>query len=860
MKNRAFYLLSILVILAMILSACSPATATVEATEAPVVAPTTAPTVAVPEATEAPSTGDMGAIDCKGAQSGDEVTMFYQWSGNEEERLNQILQPLIDACGIVIRPESSRDQALLDTRVQAGTPPDIAFFNVTQLEQYQDLLVPMTDLGVNEANYPAYWREIGTINDNWLGLPVKADPKTLIWYSPVAFDAFGYEVPQTWDELEALADQMVADGNVPWSMGMESGDATGWTGSDFIQDILLVTQGPEYVMGLIDGSIPYDDPGVKQAYEIYGKWASDPAYTVGGAQGTLETGFLDAIYLVFQDPFAAMMVKQSGFAGGEIAKQYPDLVYGVDYDFFGVPEAQGLQGGSDWMMAFNNTPAVQALVAYLSSDAGGQAWAAAGFDLTPNSAGLSAYTDPALQKKAEILANASGFTPDIGDSIPGGFGSAEWAAIISYLSGGDLDAALASAATVQAEALSGQPAPSTGDMGAIDCKGAQSGDEVTMFYQWSGNEEERLNQILQPLIDACGIVIRPESSRDQALLDTRVQAGTPPDIAFFNVTQLEQYQDLLVPMTDLGVNEANYPAYWREIGTINDNWLGLPVKADPKTLIWYSPVAFDAFGYEVPQTWDELEALADQMVADGNVPWSMGMESGDATGWTGSDFIQDILLVTQGPEYVMGLIDGSIPYDDPGVKQAYEIYGKWASDPAYTVGGAQGTLETGFLDAIYLVFQDPFAAMMVKQSGFAGGEIAKQYPDLVYGVDYDFFGVPEAQGLQGGSDWMMAFNNTPAVQALVAYLSSDAGGQAWAAAGFDLTPNSAGLSAYTDPALQKKAEILANASGFTPDIGDSIPGGFGSAEWAAIISYLSGGDLDAALAAAAAVQAEALNK
>ena len=444
MKKHAFYLVSILVILAMVLSACTPAETTeeivVEATE-------------VPEATAVPETGNASGIDCMGAKSGDVITMFYQWSGNEEERLNQILQPLVDACGIVIQPEASRDQALLDTRVQAGTAPDIAFFNVTQLEQYQDKLIPMTELGVNEANYPAYWREIGTVNGEWLGLPVKADPKTLIWYSPVVFEAFGYETPTTWAELDALVEKMVADGNVPWSMGLESGDATGWTGSDFIQDILLVTQGPEYVMGIINGEIPYNDAGVKEAYEIYGKWAADPLYTVGGAQGTLETGFGNAIYLPFQDPAAAMMVKQSGFAGGEVAKQFPELVYGTDYDFFGVPGAQGLQGGSDWMMAFNNTPAVQALVAYLSSAAGGEAWAAAGFDLTPNIAGANAYTDEALQKKGAILASAAGFTPDIGDSIPGGFGSAEWAAIISFLSGGDLDAALAAAAAVQAEAL-----------------------------------------------------------------------------------------------------------------------------------------------------------------------------------------------------------------------------------------------------------------------------------------------------------------------------------------------------------------------------------------------------------------------
>jgi alpha-glucoside transport system substrate-binding protein len=63
---------------------------------------------------------------------------------------------------------------------------------------------------------------------------------------------------------------------------------------------------------------------------------------------------------------------------------------------------------------------------------------------------------------------------------------------------------------------------------------------------------------------------------------------------------------------------------------------------------------------------------------------------------------------------------------------------------------------------------------------------------------------------------------------------------------------------YTDAALAKKADILATATGFTPDIGDSIPGGFGTAEWKAIVDYVNDATtLEAALAAAAAVQAAA---
>jgi len=427
-----------LLLVSLLLAACGPKpTATPAATEPPATG------------TEAPPASEM----CMGAQPGDELSLLYQWSGQEEERLNQILQPLVDTCGIVLKPESTRDQALLDTRVQAGTPPDIAFWNVTQLTQYQDKLFAMDELGASKDAYIPGAIDPGVIDGKWLGLPIKSDIKTIIWYSPANFDALGYTVPTTWEELDALVEKMAAEGHVPWSMGLESGDATGWTGSDFIQDILLVQQGPDYIKGLIDGSIPYDDAGVQQAYETYGKWAKDPKYAVGGAQGTLSTGFLAAIYKPFSDPPEAMMVKQSGFAGGEIQKQYPDLKFGTDYDFFVIPGAKGLQGGSDWMMAFSDKPAVKALVSYLSSPEGGANWAKAGFDLSPNKSAAGHYTDASLQKKAEAFYSTQGFTPDIGDTIPGGFGSAEWKAIVDFLNGTDVATALAGAAAAQAQAL-----------------------------------------------------------------------------------------------------------------------------------------------------------------------------------------------------------------------------------------------------------------------------------------------------------------------------------------------------------------------------------------------------------------------
>jgi len=405
------------------------------------------------------------------------------------------------------------------------------------------------------------------------------------------------------------------------------------------------------------------------------------------------------------------------------------------------------------------------------------------------------------------------------------------------------------------------PAAPTGTTAPTSiCGDAKSGDKLSVMYQWTGAEEEKINAIFKPFVDQCGIVITAESTRDAGVLDTRVKS-TPPDILFWPTTApLTLYPDKLVDLSTVGAATGNYAKYWLDLGTANGKQLALPAKVDIKSIIWYSPARFTALGYTVPKTFDELNTLVEKMVADKNIPWSMGFESGAATGWTGSDFIQDLLLTQQGPQYVLDIISGKVAYNDAGVLKAYETYKKWAADPKYTVGGSDGTLNTAFLEAIYKVFQPTPEAMMVKQSGFAGGEIVKQFPTLVYGTDYDFFAFPGAKGMQGGADYMMAFSTSAAAKAMLAYLTGAEGAKAWAQTGFDLSPNKLALGQYTDPQLIKKSEALDAASGFTPDLGDTIPAPFGDTEWKAIIQTVQGGDIQAALDSVAAAQKQALGK
>jgi alpha-glucoside transport system substrate-binding protein len=481
MKNT-YKIMGALMLMVMLVTACAPTvsqpiatpptavppTQAPPPTEAPTMAPTTAPTEAPTMEAATPTTAATtaptpvpptaaptasGTIDCGGAKSGDQITVMYQWTGNEEALFNNILAPFVAACGVKIVANSTRDAAVLDTTVKS-TPPDVLFWPSTSpLTLYTSKLQDLTTLGVDPSNYADYWVKLGTVNGKLLTLPAKTDIKTIIWYSPAQFAANGYTVPTTLADLQTLVDKMVANGQVPWAMGFESGAATGWTGSDFIQDILLAQKGPDYVNGIINGTVKYNDPGVLAAYQLYVKWASDPKYTVGGATGTVNTNFDDALTLPFSDPPQAMMVKQSGFAGGDILKKYPNLKYGTDYAFFGFPGAQGLQGGADYMYAFSTSAATKALLSYLTGPVGAANWAATGFALDPNKQAEGKYIDPQLQDMAKILSTSKGFTPDIGDTIGGTFGSAEWTAIVNAVQGKDIQTELNTVEAAQMSSL-----------------------------------------------------------------------------------------------------------------------------------------------------------------------------------------------------------------------------------------------------------------------------------------------------------------------------------------------------------------------------------------------------------------------
>src|SRR3546814_3905876 len=78
----------------------------------------------------------------------------------------------------------------------------------------------------------------------------------MVWYPKDDFDAAGYEVPDTWDDLIALSDKIVADGSNPCCIGFESEGATGWPATDWMEDLVLRTAGVDTYDQWVNHEIP----------------------------------------------------------------------------------------------------------------------------------------------------------------------------------------------------------------------------------------------------------------------------------------------------------------------------------------------------------------------------------------------------------------------------------------------------------------------------------------------------------------------------------------------------------------------------------------------------------------------------
>jgi alpha-glucoside transport system substrate-binding protein len=388
--------------------------------------------------------------------------------------------------------------------------------------------------------------------------------------------------------------------------------------------------------------------------------------------------------------------------------------------------------------------------------------------------------------------------------------------------------------------------------------GGGGGDELVLMSAGEPEETDAYQQIFDDLINSetdYTVTVEPVGDFEQQV-QIRAEGGTLEVAAVpqpGTVTQMAA-EGQIVSLEDLGVDVDAMAelvgADFLALGEYEGEHYGLPTNVNLKSMVWYPKDDFDAAGYTVPETWDDLIALSDQIVADGGTPWCVGFESEGATGWPATDWMEDIMLRTAGADVYDQWYAHEIPFNDPAVKAAAERFGEILFTDGYVLGGAAATADLAFADAPAPLFTDPPGCFLHRQASFIAAQPAFEGQEA--GVDYDWFplpGIDQEGTLYAGELTVVgtAADQEAAKDFLERFIAEDVqcemGG---VQASSRISPNvNVGPDCYTDELLAGASEVLTEAlsSGTGRfDASDLMPAEVGSGSfWTGMIDYVRGG-------------------
>jgi len=259
------------------------------------------------------------------------------------------------------------------------------------------------------------------------------DVKSFVWYSPSAFEENGYEIPKTWGDLMDLTAKIAEDHPEakPWCAGIESGDATGWPATDWVEDVVLRTAGPDVYDQWVNHEIPFNDPQILTALQTVGGILKNDKYVNGGLGDVKSIATAPWNEAANGIPDGTCFLHRA--ANFYQANWDPDLKVGEDGDVFAfylpgkTEDDKPLLGAGEFVTAFADRPEVAAFQAFLSSPewanekakVTGQGWFSANSGLDP-----SLLQSPIDKLAFDLLTDDSyTFRFDGSDLMPGAVGA-----------------------------------------------------------------------------------------------------------------------------------------------------------------------------------------------------------------------------------------------------------------------------------------------------------------------------------------------------------------------------------------------------------------------------------------------------
>lgn len=402
------------------------------------------------------------------------------------------------------------------------------------------------------------------------------------------------------------------------------------------------------------------------------------------------------------------------------------------------------------------------------------------------------------------------------------------------------------------------------------CGGGARSESVTVLGSWTGEEKRGFLAMIERFEKATGIRVHYIGTRDaDAVLASELKNGHPPELAVLATPgELRQHAAAgkLVALDDVLDQRrmaAEYAPSWLALMHANGrssgrHYYAVIVKAALKSAIWYDPRNLPPAARDVLTspglTWRRLTDLTASLAATGTPPWCIGMEDTSSSGWSGTDWVEDILLHQAGPQLYDRWAAGTLPWTSTPIRRAWQTFGTVIGTPDQVHGGLRGMLLTNFGRAGQPMFARPPGCFLEHQGSFITGFYAQdKLPSTAAdarpqpGTDFAFVRFPRVTMAGPGSaevsgDLLGMFRDTPAARKLIAYLTTAAAQAAWIR-----RPGSSAISVnrgvapadYPDPVSRALAKNLSTAAAVRFDASDSMPHVMATAFHRAVLQYLS---------------------
>jgi alpha-glucoside transport system substrate-binding protein len=383
-----------------------------------------------------------------------------------------------------------------------------------------------------------------------------------------------------------------------------------------------------------------------------------------------------------------------------------------------------------------------------------------------------------------------------------------------------------------------------------------SGKTVTVYSGVTGTEGTAMGKSFDDFTKCSGATVKNTADKNfETQILVQAKSGNAPDIAIVPqpglLAQLVATGKVVKPPAAALANITNdWKPSVTKYGIVNGTMYSVPFDASVKSLVWYSPKMFSAKGYTVPTTWDAMVALSDKIAADpDNIkPWCAGVESGTATGWTATDWLEEVVLRQAGPDVYDQWVAHTVKFSDPQIAKALATVGSIWKNPKYVnagIGDVNSIVKTAFGDAglpiqsgkCYMMQQASFYQLNFKNNPKFSptGDLYAFYEPAMS----DKFGKP----VEIAGSLTTAFSDRPEVQAFQYYMSTthyanDRATQSqWLSANLGLTTKS-----VTDPIQQLSLQILQDPKTVARfDASDQMPAAVGSAaEWTNLTAWITG--------------------